>query len=313
MLNSGFKLIAVLMAAITLLSVPWPFWSSTRRLMMLACGAMPSNVREYFEPFELDRCPRSDRQCVFRGHIDRWRWSCPNETLIPDHAGQSQQTTVQVGMAAHSAIHQRDANPGARIAGLPGGERVYGRRGVAEVGSHGAIQADVNDIRLVRRLRMPFPFRSADTPLTNGKFARTVPPSLVMSFTRQSTRPSKPEQLTWVPGAYCTMTCVCWLAGRARRSGDIFVLSACARSVNVAINSRSMNFFIFPHSMRPNRRVTRSQVTLDVQVRFQSGTIFPLSINDLGAGRSDLNGHFVPLPREWDSLSRADRQPTVSD
>ena len=35
MLYSGFSAIAALMAAITALSVPAPFWSSTRRLMML--------------------------------------------------------------------------------------------------------------------------------------------------------------------------------------------------------------------------------------------------------------------------------------
>src|SRR5450631_1557141 len=53
MLNSGFKTIAVLIALMTALSVPEPFWSRTRRLTMLACGAMPSKVREYLGPVEL--------------------------------------------------------------------------------------------------------------------------------------------------------------------------------------------------------------------------------------------------------------------
>jgi hypothetical protein len=44
------------------------------------------------------------------------------------------------------------------------------------------------------------------------------------------------------------MTCTFWFGGSLRKSGDIFVLSACAFSVRAAIKSNSKSFFIFPHS-----------------------------------------------------------------
>src|ERR1022692_701493 len=72
-----------------------------------------------------------------------------NKTLTPDHARESQETTIQIGMAANSAVDQRDSDAGAGVTGLPRGERIHGRRGVAEGGSQRAIEADVYDIREV--------------------------------------------------------------------------------------------------------------------------------------------------------------------
>ena len=82
MLNSGFSEIAVLMAAITALSVPAPFWSSTRRLMMFACGAIPLKVREYFGPVELETvaCDQASDVRAVSILID-WRWSCRDTKL----------------------------------------------------------------------------------------------------------------------------------------------------------------------------------------------------------------------------------------
>src|SRR6266576_1942943 len=48
---------AVWIAAITLLSVPAPFWSKTRRLMMFAFGAIPLNVCVKLEPVENQPAP----------------------------------------------------------------------------------------------------------------------------------------------------------------------------------------------------------------------------------------------------------------
>ena len=45
MLYFDFSAIAWLIAAITLLSAPEPFWSSTRRSMKLTVGAMPRMMR----------------------------------------------------------------------------------------------------------------------------------------------------------------------------------------------------------------------------------------------------------------------------
>ena len=54
-------------------------------------------------------------------------------------------------MAADSAVDQRHANSLARVAGLPCGICVDRGRGIAQVRRQHAIQADVCDIRLVRK------------------------------------------------------------------------------------------------------------------------------------------------------------------
>jgi hypothetical protein len=78
------------MAAITVLSVAEPFWSSARRLMMLAFGAMPRNVTSQLPQAELSPLPAMmPATCV----------PCPYRSLLAEHCLSVSSRTAACGCA----------------------------------------------------------------------------------------------------------------------------------------------------------------------------------------------------------------------
>ncbi len=90
------------MAAITSLSVPSPFSSSTRRLMRLAFGAMPLNVMVYPAPVERAAIARDDSRDVPAMAV-MVVGTAADEILCTQHA-RSVVAVLQVRMIGDSAI-----------------------------------------------------------------------------------------------------------------------------------------------------------------------------------------------------------------
>src|SRR5579863_6060605 len=73
------------------------------------------------------------------------------KTLVPNDSGGSEKSAIEIRMAADSAIDQCHSNAGACVTGLPRCECVDRRRSIAQVRLQGAVEADVDDIGLVRQ------------------------------------------------------------------------------------------------------------------------------------------------------------------
>src|SRR5215831_4513508 len=71
MLYCDLSLFASWIPAITVLSVPRPFSSSTRRLTKFTLGAIPRKVWKYVDPLELAPLPPMIPQPLARGRNDR--------------------------------------------------------------------------------------------------------------------------------------------------------------------------------------------------------------------------------------------------
>ena len=149
MLYFAFSAMACWMAAMTLLSVPLPLSSRTRRLMRLTLGAMPRKVRVYFGPIGVGLAspPMMPATC------SPW----PKASLVPpptkswliDDAKRAFRG-LQIVVIADAAIDHGDSDSSAVIAVLKGDQGIYCGFGVVERTVDDAVWGDELNVRIGR-------------------------------------------------------------------------------------------------------------------------------------------------------------------
>ena len=111
-----------------------------------------------------------------------------NEALTPYHARQSEQSAVQIRMAADTAVDHRDSHTSACVTRLPCGKRIHRRRSIAEGWRQRSVKTDVSHIRLIRRAKeCSIRGRSATIAFTSGS-AFKIEPSVEQKLKIQQSR-----------------------------------------------------------------------------------------------------------------------------